>query len=341
MAPVNRRCLSITGQSLNLTPQRQYNETFMKMVLCILLALAVCTCALAVHNSRTDAHPPRKTVVPDIQDVSDDPGLAPTFIDNPVKIPDVPLLSDGSSVLDLPGQPVKDDEGKWWTIREPRVGLVRMLPCELLDETLRIMREQPEEKLLLSGEVYLYKNSYYFLLRKTAFAVQMAPVPAVMPVAPAPAPAAAPASVSRPASQPTSKAAYSEQIARSMLNVDPVRPVLPFRNTEIPKSAFKSLTPARQPLKAGPERIVANRIVRFHGPDAEGWYEVAFEADNTLQDPPLRLMPCAMLQRLQELNDRKEPVAREFYVSGEIIPSGDHAYLLPRDVRVKHELNEF
>ena len=69
--------------------------------------------------------------------------------------------------------------------------------------------------------------------------------------------------------------------------------------------------------------------------------EVAFEADNTLQDPPLRLMPCAMLQRLQELNDRKEPVAREFYVSGEIIPSGDHAYLLPRDVRVKHELNEF
>jgi hypothetical protein len=215
-----------------------------------------------------------------------------------------------------------------------------------LVETLSVMREQPTEKLLLSGEVYVYKDTCYFLLRRTAFApvtTATAPKPAAKaPATPKPVTRPVlPAAPAAPTTQPTSRPANSEEIALSMLSREPPQPMLPARHTEISKSAYTSITPAREPLKTGPERIVASRIVRLQGPDAEGWYDVAFEADNTLQDPPLRLMPCALLEKIQQLDAHKGAFSHLYYVSGEIHPFGDHAYLMLREVRVKLVLNEF
>ena len=116
--------------------------------------------------------------------------------------------------------------------------------------------------------------------------------------------------------------------------------MLPLLPTAPAAAGQDSLVPAREPLKAGPGTMIAYRLARLGGKDAQGWQMLVFESDNTLQDPPLRLLPNSQLEQLEE-QSQGWGAGKLFYVSGEIHRYGDHDYLLLYLVQLKRDMHEF
>jgi hypothetical protein len=88
--------------------------------------------------------------------------------------------------------------------------------------------------------------------------------------------------------------------------------------------------------------MVVDRLVRVLPEPAGRWWAAHFEADNTLQEPPLRLLPCGFLEVAQRAQSGRgigpEPLMR---VSGLVTHYKQKRYLLLRKLLPERRLGRF
>ena len=119
-------------------------------------------------------------------------------------------------------------------------------------------------------------------------------------------------------------------------------PVPPVPRTEDVKPAESvPPVPTVPGLSYGGASIVVNRLARLVPDRASGWMLARFESDNTLQQPPLRLLPCKVLERAERMTARAPAKMVKFRVSGVITQYKGHRYLLLRKGVLEREMGQF
>lgn len=211
-----------------------------------------------------------------------------------------------------------------------------VLPSPMLATMEDIARREPSVRFRTSGETLEYRGLKFFLpAQATAEAAPQSPQGAGEPAASAPA-ETQPA-VSRP---DDADARTPEVLMRLLLAHKPGKPVL--TEAQLPQEAVGSVAPpgaAVVPTERAP--MVADRLIRLSPEAGSGWMTARFESDNTLQEPPMRLLPCRHLDRAERLAD--DPTARSVVlrVSGDVLTYRGKNYLLLRKVLRERELKQF
>jgi hypothetical protein len=163
-----------------------------------------------------------------------------------------------------------------------------------------------------------------------------APAAAAGSTTPSTAPAAAP---NGSGGQPSAEQVLNELLRRRAENplIEPQRPAsAPTPVTVNPKSPSVGTAPksAQTPLKREGQFIITRRgrMVRASG-DSSAWMFV-FDGDASgIQDPPMFLMPCTLLEDMEGLANRGGDSAI-FVVSGQVFVYRGANYLLPTLMRL-------
>ncbi len=254
----------------------------------------------------------------------------------------LPALAEGAPILDRVTGVEKDPTGRWWTIRDSHVGRLHLLPGEWLEAVETEHARTPGAVFRLSGEAYRYRGSYYLMLRK-ALLVTPPATEGAFPEAGATRPAAedrpppTPPAATRPADTP----ATADDVARELMRERPSKPIVPAGGSGTGAVAAASLPPAGESIRPGPGRMVVSRLVRLVRPDRSHWFKLAFEADNTLREPPLRALPNQQLEKFENLSGGATVPGLRCYVSGEVHSYRGRNYILLRTVRRKREMGQF
>jgi len=253
-----------------------------------------------------------------------------------------PRLPAGLIDLKQPRAVEKDAAGQWWTVSHPRVERLYLLPCELLEAAEKVLAARPAARLRLSGEVHHYGERHYLLLTRVRVvqpdatahllaATKPAPKTAKAPPATKPAPTTA-------ASLPASPSAHD--VAQELLGQPRAKPVVPTITTA-PARPTPSVAPASVALKPGPGRMILNRLTRLRSPANQRWRLLVFESDNTLREPPLRILPNEHLKAMEALSRGGAAAGALFHVSGEVHRYKGHDYVLLRGVNLKRDMDQF
>ena len=276
--------------------------------------------------------------------------IAPADAGEPAPAPPARKLGEGQAVLNLVGRPEPDDSGRWLMIEHPEAGPLRLLPCELLEALEDALTEDEDARVRVSGDVYRFQNRDYLLLRRAAILrppeeppePEGPAEPAEMPTtAPATAPAEADAP-SEPAGRSDGEQATADDVGAELLGEVPTVPVIPERRPRRPQPRAPSVAaPTAEPVDSGPGRMIVNRRVRLMPAGEDGWFRIAFEADNTLREPPLRVLPNAQLGRLVAASNAGKAAGAEFAVSGEVHRYRGRSYVLLRSVLRRREMGQF
>ena len=212
-----------------------------------------------------------------------------------------------------------------------------VLPSEQLEEMEKCLRLSPSAAFRVSGQTTVYDGRAYIFLTKATVLPSGAAhrPPSTKPSATAPADGAA---------EPDSRPVTSDDIARRLLVDKPGKPIaVPAGPQATRATPAASVAPAgdRTILPAGPGQIVADRLVRVLPTGTGRWLKVAFESDNTLREPPLRILPCRYLQKLDRLATHKAFRRLRFRISGEITQYKGRSYVLLRKLLPEREMGQF
>lgn len=265
--------------------------------------------------------------------------------DEPEQAPRPPrVMADGAIIVDHPGVPTRDLEGKWWTVEHPLTGTLRLLPCDLLESLEDAHAAAPEKTFLLSGQVYRYQGGYYLLLWRVLDPTDAPAAAAHPPQEPAEQPQPASAEAPPATSQPGQTGeATADDIARQLLDQFTGTPILPEARPDTPQTHVPSVAPTtRTPLLPGPGKMVINRLVRLRPPaEPGGWFTLSFEADSSLRDPPLPVLPSWQLEKIENLSNGGAAPGARFYVSGHLHYYRGRSYILLRSVHRRRDLDLF
>jgi len=281
------------------------------------------------------------------------PITPPKGVAEPAEPVEVPV--EGSMIIDRLCRLSRDAKAGWSVLTfepEPerrREMPRRALPCRLLERMEPLAANSPSVRFRVSGETTVFRQRGYLLLTKaTVVAAPSAappePTPGPRPLVPEPGasqPTSRPAAPSsRPASRPAEPT--SDDILNKLLQESVGRPIR--TPPVVPKTiAAPSVAPgAGKVLSAGRGAMVVERLVRVL-PELTGpWWLATFEADNTLQEPPMRLLPCGFLERAQRIQAQRPhgttPVLR---VSGLVTHYKQRRYLLLRKLMPERRLGRF
>ncbi|MBS3821140.1 MAG: hypothetical protein GVY16_08090 [Planctomycetes bacterium] len=240
---------------------------------------------------------------------------------------------------------------------------VRLLQCPMLAAMEDVLDERPDALFQISGEVMLFNNEVYLMLRRASIWEGERPAAAgraaCRPVeagdtGEAPVVAAEPAGFGETA-EPTetlSEAMSAEEgdvpstddLMDELFRDRPGRALpAPRRQPEDAASeAAESVSPAEpEPLPAGERDLVADRTVRIVRSEDGRWYEVRFVGDNTLREPPMRVLPNKLLSRAIGLMQAPGAAARKFRVTGEVFRYKGRRYVLLRRLLVERDMGQF
>jgi hypothetical protein len=285
---------------------------------------------------------------------------------------DVPI--EGTMVVDRLCRLSRDEKAGWWMLTfQPQAGRLpevprRALPCRLLEEMELAAAAAPSGMFRVSGQTTVCNYQSYLLLTKVLVVATPASAPATQPVIapptrpipleaslpapqPRPTPGAAPAAAppaSAPASRPTTKPADKHQassldVLHSLLAEDVAKPVL-LSTAPPPVAPARSVAPgADKPLAGGRDAMVIDRVVRILPEEVGTWWLARFESDNTLEDPPMKLLPCAHMEKAQGYEARKRPGAPTliFRVSGIVTQYKGEQYLLLGKLIIERNMGRF
>ncbi len=220
----------------------------------------------------------------------------------------------------------------------------RVLPCELMEQMETLAARTPGTRFRVSGETTVFEGRAYLLPTKVTVLPHeepSAPVPAAPKSVPLVAAAGA-AAAQTTAAAPKAGGLTSDDLLQSLLRENVGRPI-----QTVPVLPDSPAPPSVAPTSASVlpvvrGEMVADRLVRIV-PDPQGrWWIAAFEADNTLQEPPMRLLPCSMLGKAMSLVAESRPGRmRIFRVSGKVTRYEGNRYLLLRKVIVELNLGQF
>lgn len=256
------------------------------------------------------------------------------------------MLPSGVMIIDRVASIEKDPAGRWYTIKDRRVGVLYLLPCGLLEDVEKAHAENPEAAFSLSGEVHRYHGGYYMLLHR---ALLISKSPSSAPAATT-QPLATSAAATTKSAEPTSRQARSrpakasaDDIADELLSETPAKPIVSLVPPKLPDTvAVPSGAPSGEALQAGPGKNAVHRLARLL-PKKEGqkWARLAFEADNTLREPPMRVLPNLYLERMEILSNEGTAFGAVFHISGEIYRYRGKDYILLRAVGRKRNMDQF
>ena len=254
-----------------------------------------------------------------------------------------PLLREGDVITRGVGTMHRDPENGAWLIRvrpEHPGGRARDLvamPCSLLDEMERMVTSRPDQQIVfeVTGEVYVFDNLNYFLPTHAPHLAGYESPPEGPPQAVAEPPAAGDATGSGSGSGSESDPASGERRAGDRA-ADLIRSIesrtgpLAMTSGDVDRSAAEASAPMRE------ETIITWRRGRVSR-DSLGAWTVIFDADaEGRADPPMVLLPCLLLERLERYatqGSRYAPVL----ISGRVYTYRGRNYLLPSVYRAPRE----
>jgi len=201
----------------------------------------------------------------------------------------------------------------------------------------------------VSGTTTVYDARAFILLHKVTVVTRL---PAEDQDVALVKPAAEQEPLKSPAGTATSAPALNEdddllapsELAARLLRDKTGEPVLrPQRAPEVSAEARRSVAPAgdKPLLPPGRGNFVTDRLVRVLPVGVGKWMKVSFESDNTLQEPPIRLLPCRLLHEAEQLAKEKRFEKLRFRVSGEITQYKGRRYLLLRKLMPEREMGQF
>lgn len=265
--------------------------------------------------------------------------------------PAEPLPAEGTMVVNRVCQMWSERKSPWLVATfPPQPGRAdeperRVLPSELMERMEFLAGTKPGIKFHVSGETTIFRDKAYLLVTK---ATALPDRPAATRPAGAPAMTTARnlqadpngAATTGPADDdraPTSTDLLNELLGESMGKPIPALPVA----AEAPRAG--SVAPeSPKALPAPRGGIVADRLVRIMNDSKAGWWVAVFEADNNLQEPPMRLLPCGQLAKAIKMARQARPGRdRIFRISGKITRYEGRRYLLLRKVLLELNLHQF
>jgi hypothetical protein len=288
--------------------------------------------------------------------------------DDPLRIFRAPLLREGSSLVEAVARLNRSQEQDWWVLDVqphdgslPTYSLV-VLPCTRLAEMVRIRESAAADAAFqVSGRVLVFRGRNYFLPSHAAV-VSAPPAPAATgPTATSPAEEAAPArDGAQPGAAPSTQpggAGSASQPSTAVDSAEAIMRELEMQSGPIARSSgIAQRTPqdaaveARTPADAAAmpqasaalmnaiqeNTAVINRRGKVTRDRAGGWLLV-FDADAAgLADPPMKLLPCMLLESIEDYARRvgnNSPVI----VTGQIYLYNGQNYLLPTVYRIPRE----
>ncbi len=259
-----------------------------------------------------------------------------------------PLPDDGRHLLGRKARLRFDRASKWWIaefLPEPgkqRELDRRLLPCRLLTSCVNIARDEPDRVFRLSGLNTTDAKNAYLLLRRVE-------VLAIEPDQPAPAVASAEPTDTQPATPDTQpvidpselRGDATEMLMAEMMEDQRGRAVTvaptPTRSRD---ENVDSVAPAGFLPEPGERTAVVDRVVRIVYDADTQWFEARFIGDNTLRDPPLRLLPSQKLLNALRMKYRPGKRHAKFRITGEVTFYQGRRYLLLQKIHYERDMNQ-
>jgi len=273
------------------------------------------------------------------------PVVAPAVVDKTLAHRKKALIREGAIIPSRVARMTRDADGEWWTIPDPRTGTLRLLPCRLLESVEDVRAGAPDAQFRLGGEICRYKGKYYLLLAHAAEVLPAGQVRSLVTEAPATRP-----SGQVPGAEPVSGTAKDEpdpfasaaDVAAELMKEPPDNPIIaPIVDSNRPGEGAASVAPPRRPVPIGASRVVVHRLARLTKSSSPGWYAISFVSDNTVQEPPMRVLPNLHLQRMEAASGGGKVPGALFYVTGEIERYRGVDYILLRNVIRKRDMGQF
>lgn len=172
------------------------------------------------------------------------------------------------------------------------------------------------------------------ILHKTLIAIASVMVCAAVLVAPNAAQTTQPAQTQPADTQPSAEEVLHQLMDRRSENplIEPARPPMDDGERiahQTPSMIAGRASAGQTPLRSEGQFIVGMRGRMVSAADSPMPWMFVFDSDsNTLQDPPMFLMPCQLLEDMEHIVDR-EGDAAAFTISGQIFVYHGANYLLP------------
>ena len=253
------------------------------------------------------------------------------------------LPPEGSKIVDRLCRVATDPSG-WVLTRFPTEGdrkAIRprwALPNETLEAIETLQAKNPKMMFRVSGEMTVYRNNSFILIRRVAIIDpprEQEPADLTRPQSSIKEPPAT-QPATRPASQPATAPSSSDLMNKLLSEKNPTPVILPRRKKKVPAAQVKSVAPGARGDVIDPAtaRLVVDRLMTIRKTRQAMWREATFEADNTLREPPVILLPCRLLEYAEG-----QPPTRRLRITGEITKYKDKRYMLLRKVVIEREMN--
>lgn len=263
------------------------------------------------------------------------------------EIPDHLMPASGSMVIDRRATVQLNKRSGWYVARFeneegeyyelPRV----LLPCDMTEELSELNAENPNAILRLTGETFVYKGQPYLLpvIASIDTPEHAMPSPKEPDQAIPPKNGTKDESADPEASQETS----SETVLQGLQKYRDANPVIAEdRRKTGGKSPVPSAAPALEAEVApGRSTLVVDRLVVVTHESTSKWWVVRFEADNTLIEGPIRILPCKLLEKVESIVGSNPKNYLRFRVSGDVYSYKGKYYLMLRKLLVEREMGQF
>jgi len=262
--------------------------------------------------------------------------------------PKLELPADGTMVVDRRCRFAYHDQTAWYKVTflpdpsRPAEQSRWILPCRMLEKMTELSAAEGPKVFRISGETTVYHDRCFILLTKVTvegsselFKGPSRPRATMRVAESKPTRRTEPAAQSQPS---------PEEIMRQLMRDRPGKPVS--LRTRPPAGSIKpvaSVAPpsaGATPQHAG-ESVIADRLGYLLPDKDRGWWLLCFEGDNTLSEPPLRLLPCRLLEKAENIVAGAEGRTVRFRVSGQTTLYKGRRYMLLRKLLREREMGQF
>ncbi len=256
----------------------------------------------------------------------------------------LPLLREGSVIARVVGDLTQDPDEKLWLFRpsQPELGGLRrefvLMPCPVLEDMLQTLRLSPSPvEFEMTGRVFIYRGRNFLLAELAPAIIRFDTAPGATPTITSsaqPTPNGAAKFVAPAAKPPSgdSEDATVDEIERRLEERIGRTPTARLPEPAVTRNARTAATSVEVPNGT---RFVLRRGRLLRDPQAGSWRFVP-EQSTGMGDPSLELLPCLLLERLE--NDaRQSESPPTVLLSGIVMGFEGQSYLLPSNFRRSRE----
>ncbi len=256
---------------------------------------------------------------------------------------------EGSMLLDKRCRLVREAGSEWFVLEyvdEPQPARHlqrRLLPSRLLEKMEEFTGKDSQAVFTIRGETTVYNKRCYMLLRSLT---AENPERFELPEEPEPEkkqPETTPVTSASQTPQQPASASADDIVSRLMTD----RLGKPITHTLDPPKGSSKAEPSVAPVPDNDfsptyNNMVVDRLGYVVRDERGEWWQVRFDADNTLREPPVRLLPCEKLETKIEklISDSKGNIVK-LRVTGEITYYKGRRYMLIRKALRERDMGQF